>query len=198
MNKIIKIFALIFTLTVLSACNNGGGSSTTTAQNMNADCVNYPQNCNANYYQQNPGFYPYGGYYNYGYNNPINYMNNSAYLCNCPAGTMPTYNTYSGLGCVQTSQVYSYGYAGGYVGGYGAYAYFGFGANNQQWVNIPQVSNYSGYPNSGCYNGVVQSCLVGQPTGCSAGYTCRAQNPSSRLGLCVSNNSTYSTLPMSR
>lgn len=183
MKKIVKTFIFAMTFVGLSACNNGGGSQTP-AQNMNAQCVNNPQYCNSNYYQQNPGFYPYGnnygyGGYGYGYGgySPFTYMNNAAYLCNCPVGTVPTYNTYAGLGCVQMSQVYGYGYA-----------YFGYGANNQQWVNIPQVSNYTGYQGNGCYNGVVQSCLVDQPASCSAGYTCRAQDASSRLGFCTSNN----------
>lgn len=186
MKLIVKILTVIATLVSLTACNKGNDSQTP-AQNMSAQCVSNPQYCNNGYYQQNPGFQPYGGYsygygYNYGYSgnySPFNYMNNAAYLCNCPTGTVPTYNTYAGLGCVQISQVYGYGYA-----------YFGYGANNQQWVNIPQVSNYSGYSGNGCYNGVVQSCLIDQPTSCSAGYTCRAQGASSRLGLCMSNNST--------
>ena len=90
---------------------------------------------------------------------------------------MPTYNSYAGLGCVQTASQGAY-----------AYAYFSWGANNNQWTNIPQISNHSGYTNNGCYNGVVQSCLVDQPNTCSVGYSCRADSASSRLGLCVASS----------
>lgn len=155
------------------------------------DCVVNQSNCQTGLYNT-PGYAPYnynnvygnniyGGSYNFNYqyggytNGPFQYLNNSAYLCNCQSGYLPTYNTYAGLGCVQSSST-------------NAYAYFSWGANNNQWTNIPQISNYAGYSNSGCYNGVVQSCLVDQPSTCTTGYTCRADSASSRLGLCVANS----------
>ena len=163
-----------------------------------------PYNYNNQYNNQNNNN-PYGsGYYGGGYssgyqyggysNGPFNYMNNAAYLCNCQSGYMPTYNSYAGLGCVQANAGYGGGmnYNASYTNGGnpgfsgGAYAYFSWGANNNQWTNIPQISNHTGYTNSGCYNGVVQSCLVGQPNTCSVGYTCQAESASSRLGLCRS------------
>ncbi len=185
-----------------------------------------PYNYNNNYVNNygNPygsgnygGGYYGGGYYGGGYssgyqhgggssNGPFHYLNNSAYLCNCQPGFIPTYNTHAGLGCVQSQIAAGTGYGSSYGNGYGtsytasygtgyngsysggAYAYFSWGANNNQWTNIPQISNHTGYTNSGCYNGVVQSCLVDQPSTCSTGYTCRAETASSRLGLCKSNS----------
>lgn len=154
------------------------GSSDNNNAQMNAYCMQNPYACQQNVYNQgyNNGYYP----YQYGYGGAFHYTQNSAYLCNCPAGTMPTYNTYGGLGCVSNNNMNA---------GFGAYAYFSWnmGASNNQWMNIPQVSNYTGYNQSNCYNGVVQSCLVNQPSTCSAGYTCRASSAQTNLGLCVSN-----------
>lgn len=151
-------------------------------QIVTTDCVQNPSLCQNGIYQQTPGFTPYHSYGNNGYNNGypgyagIHSINNSAYLCNCPNGTMPTYNSYGGLGCVQS----------GLVGGYG-YAYLSLtGVNNQHWTNIPQISNLSGYSSNGCYNGVVQSCIVNGAATCSSGYTCRPTSAASAIGLCVS------------
>lgn len=178
LNSLFVITATIMVAFLVSGCQQSSDNSS-----MNNVCLTNPAACQTGAYQQNYGFQPYTGY-NTGYGNPYGsqngnyYTNNSAYLCSCPAGTMPTYNGYNGLGCVNSSMVYG-----------GGYAYFGMGgASNNQWMNIPQVSNYTGYNNnSSCYNGVVQSCLVDQPASCSAGYTCRASAAQSRLGLCVSN-----------
>src|SRR5690606_3498536 len=76
-----------------------------TVAGMNA-CMANPTACNTAAYQQNQGYTPYNynnnSYgYTYNYNQPFNYFNNTAYLCNCPVGTIPTYNAYSGLGCVR-------------------------------------------------------------------------------------------------
>lgn len=191
-----SLIAVLAALIVTSCQQGGGGSSgtptttvsTTNTTTMNPNCVSNPAACQQGIYQQGTGFYPYNynyGYnngYPYGYNGGFYYTNNAAYLCSCPAGTIPTYNNYGGLGCVNSGYAYGGGYA--YFSWGGGYS----GATNNQWVNIPQVSNYTGYNQSNCYNGVVQSCLVDQPT-CSAGYTCRATAAQSRLGLCVSNTS---------
>lgn len=148
---------------------------------VTTNCVYNPATCQSNIYNQSPGFTPYN-YYGYGHTNgssgPFYYLNNSAYLCNCPAGSIPTYNTYAGLGCVQSN----------YLGGYG-YAYMsisGSATNNSQWMNIPQISNVQGYSTNGCYNGVVQSCVVSNPSTCQTGYVCRPSVAASAIGLCVS------------
>ncbi|WP_409478011.1 hypothetical protein [Pseudobdellovibrio sp. HCB154] len=159
------------------------------------DCLNYPQACQTSYYNQ-PGFTPYnynngygygyqqgGVFYNNGYygsgTSPFHQMYNSAYLCNCPAGSVPTYNNYAGLGCVQSNML---------GGGFQGYAYYGYNtSNNNQWMNIPQISNVTGYNNSSCYNGVVQSCIVSDQATCRTGFTCRASSAASAIGICVSN-----------
>jgi hypothetical protein len=167
--------------------------------NITTDCINYPQTCQSNYYNQ-PGYTPYGynQYNQYGsspfYNNgfygtgtsPFHQMYNSNYLCNCPAGAIPTYNNYAGLGCVQSNTLYG--------GGLQGYAYFGYnGSNNNQWVNIPQISNVQGYNNGSCYNGVIQSCIVSDPNTCRVGYSCRATSAASALGMCISNGANGQT-----
>lgn len=195
--KTIFIVYIALVVLALSACQKPQQTEAT-APGMNAQCVSNPNLCQSNIYNS-PGFAPYnynnnygngygygnsynyGGGYSYG-TNPFNYaQNNSAYLCNCSSGSVPTYNSYAGLGCVQQAQVYGYGYA-----------YFSWGTNNNQWTNIPQISNTTGYTNSGCYNGVVQSCLVDQANTCSVGYSCRTNDASSRLGLCVSSSAAQS------
>ncbi len=171
-------------------CAKGGDSNQQTQQPVVTTgttdyCVMYPQNCNQNYNNNNYNSNYNSNYYysSYGFQ-PNNYNNIYDSLCNCPAGTMPTYNSYSGMGCVNSNFSNNTGYS--------AYAYISIGsrANNSQWMNIPQVSNYVGYGNQSCYNGAVQSCATDQPSSCASGYTCRASNASSRLGLCVSNSST--------
>lgn len=153
---------------------------------VTTDCLNNPNLCNGGLYQQAPGFTPYNynnnynngyysSYYQQGYN-PFLYGN--GYLCNCPVGTVPTYNNYSGLGCVQTGLIQGY-----------AYISFSYGASNNQWTNMPQVSNIVGYgynTNQTCHNTVIQSCFVGDAAACGTGYTCRINSASARLGVCVS------------
>lgn len=202
--KTLFIVYLALVVLALSACQKA--ETDATVPTVDSQCVNNPNLCQQNIYNNTPGYTPYNynnqynngfnnGFnnynnYNYNYNyqyrynqnyyvNPFTSYNNSNYLCNCPSGSVPTYNSYAGLGCVQTSQVYGYG-------GYG-YAYFGWGgANNSQWVNIPQISNHVGYTgNGGCYNGVIQSCLVDQPNTCSVGYSCQTSSAASRVGLCI-------------
>lgn len=154
---------------------------------VTTDCLNNPNLCNSGLYQQAPGFSPYNynglygnsfyGGYQYGYNP---FLQGNGSLCSCPAGTVPTYNNYAGLGCVQSTMIYGY-----------AYISFGYGASNNQWTNMPQISNMVGYgysQNQSCYNTVVQSCFVGEPSSCGAGYSCRINSASARLGICVSNS----------
>lgn len=182
--------ALVSSAFFIFSCqpSNNWSNSNSNVTAPNNICVTNPASCQSGLYQQGYGFQPYGPGYNTGYGYPAGaqngfyYVNNSAYLCSCPAGSLPTYNSYGGLGCVNSTLISG-----------GGYAYFGWslginGATNNQWTNIPQISNYTGYQNnSSCYNGVVQSCLVDQPASCSSGYTCRATAAQSRLGLCVSN-----------
>ena len=195
---LVMYVALVFL--AISACKPKTEEQQAKVPALAGDCVVNQANCRTSLYNT-PGYAPYnynnsygnntygGGYYAYGYssgyqyggytNGPFQYLNESAYLCNCQSGYLPTYNSYAGLGCVQSNTANNY-----------AYAYFSWGSNNNQWTNIPQISNYTGYTNSGCYNGVVQSCLVDQPSTCSVGYSCRADSASSRLGLCRSNSGT--------
>lgn len=154
---------------------------------VTTDCLNNPNLCNSGLYQQVPGFTAYNynglygngfyGSYQYGYNP---FLQGNGSLCSCPAGTVPTYNNYAGLGCVQSTMIYGY-----------AYISFGYGASNNQWTNMPQISNIVGYSynqNQSCYNTVVQSCFVGDASSCGSGYSCRINSASARLGICVSNS----------
>lgn len=178
------LIVVYFSLVILafSACQKSNQEAS--VPGVTTDCLNNPNLCNSGLYQQSPGFYPYnyggsnqGSYYGSGYN-PFLYGSGS--LCSCPMGTMPTYNNYAGLGCVQNTLISGY-----------AYLSFGYASNNNQWThNLPQVSNisgYTGYSSQSCYNSVVQSCFVGSANNCSAGYTCRINSASATLGVCISN-----------
>lgn len=138
--------------------NNGGGTGY------------YP-------YGGGSGYYPYGGGTGYGYNQPFNYYNNTAYLCNCPTGTVPTYSAGGGLSCMSVNYL-------GSKTGLSAYFYLSWGSN--QWNPMAQMYryNYGGGLNS-CYNGAVQSCTVNQANTCPSGYFCRPNSNTSSLGLCV-------------
>lgn len=116
----------------------------------------------------------YGGGYGYGNTSPFNYQGNTAYLCNCPPGSVPTYNSWGGLGCVNTYML---------SGGLSAYFYLSFGQN--QWNPLSQLYryNYAGGTSS-CYNGAVQSCNTAQPN-CPNGGICRPSPNANGLGLCV-------------
>ncbi|MFN3697561.1 MAG: hypothetical protein ACK4VO_08975 [Pseudobdellovibrio sp.] len=170
---------------LVTSCQNNNDDE----QNaINANCVYNPAACQANLYNQTPGFTPYN-YYGYGYVNgssgPFHYLNNSAYLCNCPAGTIPTYNSYAGLGCVQSNYISGFNYS--------FMSLNGSTTNNSHWVNIPQISNIQGYTTNGCYNGVVQSCVVSNASTCLAGYVCRPTTAASAIGLCVSTSANNQT-----
>lgn len=187
------LFILFLGLTALNfGCSQSKDGQVSTPA-VSSNCVTNPQTCQSSLYLQNSGFsaYPYstGTYGAYGTgavfaNNgvytsgatPFYFANSAAYLCNCPLGSVPTYNTYAGLGCVQNQ----------YVGATG-YVAFGWGPNNGQWLNIPQISNQTGYPKNSCYNGVVQSCIIGQDSSCAVGSTCRPANAYSNMGLCQRN-----------
>lgn len=185
LKSILVLTATLILAFLMSSCQSGNDNNSNNGAALNNVCVTNPAACQPGVYNQGHGFQPYvgpqGGFGQpYGAQGGFHYTNNSAYLCSCPVGSLPTYNSYGGLGCVNNNLIHGCGYA--YFG-------WGSGASNNQWNNIPQISNYTGYNNqSSCYNGVVQSCLVDQPSTCSSGYTCRASAAQSRLGLCVSNN----------
>lgn len=160
-----KFIALIFmSLAVFTSCQQSRDESTN--NNTSNICITTPSACNPQIYQNNQGFSQYPGLYG---GNP--FVANS-YLCNCPVGSVPTYNSYGGLGCVQA----------GFVGS--ATVSLGWGPQNNQWLNIPQISNHVGYSNQGCYNGVVQSCIITQPNSCPVGSTCQATGSNSYMGIC--------------
>lgn len=137
---------------------------------VSANCVSQPSSCNSSAYQQSNGYstYPNNG-------NPFSYANNSAYLCSCPYGSVPTYNSYAGLGCVQTS-AFSFSFYAGFSTGY---AYLGWNQNQWNWQS--QLSSYG----ANCYNGAIQSCVSSQANTCPAGTVCMQNSGSSSLGLCV-------------
>lgn len=182
-------FLILSTLVLaFSACQKSTQDAIVPA--VTTDCLNNPSLCNGGVYQQAPGFTPYNynggsnynGYYSSYYQGGYNpFLSGNGYLCNCPTGTIPTYNNYSGLGCVQSTLVQGY-----------AYISFGYASNNNQWTNMPQISNVVGYggytQNQVCHDTVVQSCFVGDAAACGTGYTCRINSASARLGVCVSNS----------
>lgn len=173
---------------VLSACQPSNKEAIVSGNNS---CITDPVSCGGKgtqavqgqAYQNNQGYYPYGygmnygSGYGYGYNQPFNYYNNTAYLCNCPMGTVPTYNAGNGIGCVSQGYLNS---------GYGLSAYFYLGWGSNQWNSLPQMYKYNyGGGSNYCYNGAVQSCTVGQANNCPSGSMCRPNNNNSSLGLCV-------------
>ncbi len=109
---------------------------------------------------------------------------------NISAHAQGSYGSRGTYGSVYGS-VYASAYAGYGAQGYGSQGYgaqANYGAANTQWTNTPQISNVGGGYADTCFNGVVQSCVVGQSNTCGVGYTCRVAAASSRLGLCVQNN----------
>lgn len=172
---------------MLAACAEKKGSESQVATvPPPTNCIDGSSYCNSNLYGQNNGYaaYPRNPYfYNpsyawariYGYGGYMGgYVGN---FCNCPAGHRPVYNGQYGLGCVSMAQFQPVAYGA---------VYWGWGANNNQWVNIPQVSNTQGYPKSnGCFQNVAQSCFVDQVNSCGSGATCQTTGGGSRLGICV-------------
>lgn len=174
----------LFAISVIIACadkqqSSGNGAVVTVATvPPPTNCVNGTTYCNSNQYIGNAGFsaYPYNPYF---YNNSA--MGNGGNFCNCPNGSRPVYNGQFGLGCVASSNFQSY--SGGAV-------YWGLGAHNNQWVNVPQFSNSQGYSNNSCYQNVAQSCFVDQANSCGVGLRCQTTGGGSRLGICVGQGAT--------
>ncbi len=163
-----KFIAMLMTISIITftfvACNKGGGDNSTPAAPPVAPVA--PQT-NYNQYTQY-GFQPYGNNFAYSY---------SYGYCNCQTGFRPVYGV-MGMGCVQMDQIRPFGA--------GVYFYYGSVPNNYQNVNIGQVSNISGYPQTtNCFNNVAYSCFIDQANYCGQGRTCSPTAPGSRIGVCV-------------
>jgi len=181
-----KFFSILITSLVLTAalvaCNkkedDNSGQVIAQPPAPNANCLNGQTNCNpALYNQYNQfGFQPYGI-------NPYQYGGMSAYwgmngnygqFCNCPAGFQPGYSGYMGLGCVNTT----------YLQPMTGINYWGIQPNNYQWVNIGQVSNINGYPQTqSCTSNLLNFCRVDQRGSCGTGI-CRPTAGGSIMGVC--------------
>ena len=160
------IYFMLFIL-VASSCQK---STQAGASGVNSTCITSPSSCNSTLYQQS------NGYSNYGNTaNPFSYYGDSAYLCNCPYGMIPTYNSRAGLGCVSPS----YSLYGSF------YAYLNIGWNNGWYQMAAYSSLNSSY--SGCYSGAIQSCVVNESGSCPIGNFCLENSAGSNLGLCVTN-----------
>lgn len=190
MKNWIASFILMPFLIIACADDKGSNPSPAAAETIatvpppTTSCVDGTTYCNSHLYSNYNGFYAYpkNPYYynlNYSWNAHFggNYGGYIGNFCNCPVGTRPVYNAQFGLGCVSQFSFQPY---------ISAAVYWGYGANNNQWVNIPQVSNSQGYPSqNSCYQNVVQSCFVDQLNSCGAGRLCQTTGGGSRLGICV-------------
>jgi hypothetical protein len=164
MKALLVIYLILFAL-LASSCQK---STQAGVSGVSSNCISNPGGCSSSLYQQNQIY----GYSSYGNtSNPFYYSNNTAYLCNCPYGTVPTYNSNAGLGCVSP-----------YTSNFSFYAYIYIGWNNSQWYNLPHLSSLS----SNCYSGAMQSCLVNSAS-CPGGSFCLQSSAGSSLGLCVTN-----------
>jgi hypothetical protein len=166
MKPMLIIYLVLFIL-LASSCQKPTQAGVT---NVNSNCITNPSSCNSSLYQQSSNYSNYGNTAN-----PFNYFNNSAYLCNCPAGMIPTYNSSAGLGCVSSYNSFSM------YGEFYAYLYLGW---NNGWYQMAGLNTLnSSY--SSCYSGAVQSCVVNQSGSCPLGAYCLPNSSGSRLGLCV-------------
>lgn len=170
---------------LVAACGGGNGGfnaagtiATVPAPAPTGTCTAGATNCPGNNYGQFTGYTPYPSQPSpYGMNGGANGVPVYGNFCDCPVGFRPVYNAQYGLGCVSMAALQPY--ASGTI-------YWGWNANNNQWVNIPQVSNTQGYPSSNaCYRHVAQSCFVDQANTCGANATCQPTGGGSRLGVCV-------------
>jgi hypothetical protein len=195
MKKLVYIFFALF----VAACDgggDGGGGGQVATTPLDTRCLDGSAYCNSSVYGQygQYGWSAYPGYYGYG--NYMSYYQRNGF-CNCPVGSIPTYNSWTGLGCVQQTYVnmyagmqlyWNFGIGAGY--GYGSgYGYSGWGVNPGIQNNWQQVSNVQGYNNGySCGNNggnLTQSCLVDRVNSCGGGATCRPTGGGSRLGICV-------------
>lgn len=169
MKSVLIIYFMLFIL-LASSCQKP--NSQAGVSGVSSNCIQSPSSCNSSLYQQSYGYSAYGNTYS-----PFSYYNNSAYLCNCPYGYYPTYNSSAGLGCVRPN------YTTSIYGGFYAYLYIGW---NNGWYQTSTYNTYnSGY--SSCYNAAIQSCVVNDGGTCAAGSFCLENSTGSNLGLCVTN-----------
>lgn len=149
----------------------GGGTPAATPAPAPAPSVttlqcNVPGNttCNPGIYQNNSWpVYPY----------QWNYYNG---FCGCPANYRPVYNATWGIGCAPIGTFTT------------DTAYMGwmYQAQNNQWLNIPQVTYSATVSTSGnCFADAAQACDSGVANSCGANAECRKIGPASSLGLCV-------------
>jgi len=166
MKPMLIIYLVLFFL-VASSCQRATQAGVST---VGSNCISNPASCNSSLYQQS------SDYSNYGNTSaPFSYYNNSAYLCNCPSGMIPTYNSNAGLGCVRPTYQYNL------YGSFYAYLYIGW---NNGWYQTSGLTTLSSTYSS-CYNGAVQSCMVNQSGTCPIGSFCLENSSGSSLGLCV-------------
>lgn len=179
-----RLILLICLALSLWACDSKKSNDQAAVPGPDASCMNGAAFCNSSLYSNYRGFSPYGinpynygGYNNYWSSNGNSWNNGYASLCGCSYGSVPTYNSSFGLGCVNATNYWAMS---------GSFSHWGWGVNASQWTNIPQVSNLQGNPigNSACYNGAVQSCFVAQPNSCGNGQTCQPISGGSSMGLC--------------
>lgn len=177
--KTISLFFMscLVALSIL-ACNRNGGNNDAAVPPVVAQPP--PPACVPGTLAYDPNCTGYNGYAQYGfqaYGYGLPYNRGFGY-CNCNTGFRPVYG-HMGLGCVQMEQIRPF---------VGAYFYMGAIPNNYQTVNIPQVSNITGYPQmatANCFDNVAISCFVTQANSCGAGRLCRPTGPGSALGICV-------------
>lgn len=191
--NLFKIGTMVVFALALNACGGNSSSNTAPANTtattpLSNPCMTGQTNCENNFYQynySNYGLIPYPvNFYTYGgINNYWNYTGNYGQFCNCPNGYRPIYNNNIGIACMptQTFQTYTNNFGGAF--------YWGAYANNSQWVNIPQSSNYQQYyPQNGCYTNVARSCFIDNINECGSGSICQPTGAGSRFGICSSGN----------
>lgn len=93
--------------------------------------------------------------------------------CGCPSGYSPVYGSTFGVSCAPNAYFNNWSVVWMNVG------FFGGPAQNQAWLNSPQV-HYSG---NGTCGQMAQGCDV-RLNNCSAGYMCRPVAGGSTIGLC--------------
>ncbi|QDK38938.1 hypothetical protein [Bdellovibrio sp. NC01] len=186
-----RLVFFIFALFVAACGSNGGGGGNTTVAVTPTDmrCINGSATCNTTAYGNYAGWTTYSMPYGNTVYNYTNYFNQYGF-CGCPSGYSPSYNGTMGLGCISNQFLQPvYNYAVFMVFGAGSYTSWGGGGAT---INIPQVSNIPGSPNTGtCARNVTQSCLLDQANSCGVGATCRQVIGGSNLGVCTNPYQTY-------
>lgn len=175
--KSVMFWAAALLALTLTACGDRGGDNNNNnkyAQTPNSTCNipgSNPSACNPGIYQQYgwqvyPHSYNWGGY--------------SAY-CGCPAGYVPVGSMSWGFGCAPAHYLNNNYYMG--------WSY----PQNNQWVNIPQISYQTGYSNVSsynCYGNAARSCDTRVAGSCGAGGICQPVSAGSALGICQGGTTT--------